>query len=418
MGPALTAFQHELRKDVPIGPAWVTREQYTKHIEVLGGSGRGKTTLTEQLFLGILQREKAGVLHIDPKGTSVERFLGWAEEGRFANEVWYVNQHEKPLRYNPLTIEKNPIRIPAYVDELIEALQLTQADASMPSQHRQMRRYVKATLQALIDLGRTLPDSQDWLFDEARRHRDIAKIRDPAVRAEWQRGVSQAKLESTENWFAAFWDESLRSMFSGDGFDWAEVYDRQAAVLVDLSPFILSQHLARAVGAMFITGLIHHAFHAERKKLWFVVVEDATDYLPDHVGPILTLGREFGLYLYIVHHIDFPSRLQERVSRGCLTKFHFSELDKLLPLQPFECMQTYDDKIVQRIRLKSSQDPRSTGERLKQEVFARPWYGEMPRAEPVRAAGAPGKSAPPPGLTVEVNPQSSRPRTHPGRRGK
>jgi DNA helicase HerA-like ATPase len=154
------AYRHEVDLDVPIGNAWVRRKHYEKHIEILGASGQGKTTLAEHLILGILERQDAGILHLDPTGDSYRKFVGWLAEGRLDRPAWLVDLDHAALRYNPLAAAKKDPG--AFVDGLYSSLHLIQAtDAG--TQHRQMRRFVIATLRALIECDLTLADAYQWL---------------------------------------------------------------------------------------------------------------------------------------------------------------------------------------------------------------------------------------------------------------
>src|SRR6266851_4772447 len=120
-----TTFEHELARDVPIGNLWIERTHYEKHIQIVGASGQGKTTLSEHVLLGILDRQEAGILHLDPTGDSYRKFRGWLADGRLERSAWLVDLDETILRYNPLAAAKKDPG--AFVDALFSALHLIQA---------------------------------------------------------------------------------------------------------------------------------------------------------------------------------------------------------------------------------------------------------------------------------------------------
>lgn len=450
-----TAYQHELDGDVPIGQAWVDRSHYEKHIEIAGGSGQGKTTLVEWLMLGVLERTDAGMLLVDPTGDSARKWLGWLAEGTVQRPCYLVDVTGPVLRYNPLAVEKEPKRVASHVAGLFEALHLIQSDTPA-GQHRQMQRFVTATLRALIESDLTLADAYWWLTDETFRAKHLAKITHPETRAEWQRGPSKNDLKSTENWFAAFWEHDwLKAMYSGNGFDWARVYDEQAVVLLNLRGLFDSVRYSRAVAALFLTGLLTAASSAERPKRWYAVIDDATNYTPTHVGPILTLGRHFDLFLVLIRHQEFQGSLQRAVDVGCRTKFIFGGVPKeyqstttlddwrihetrtlyatetervtasrdiaprkieVVPamLPAFRCLYVHDGRPQGIIDLERTPEFYGDVEAFKAKVFSHAWYGEAPKEPPQRVARLAPASPPP----IGADPKSERPRARQDRRGK
>ncbi len=413
----MTVYEHEIMGDIPLGDAWLPRSHSEKHIEIVGGSGQGKTTLAEWLMLGILERQDAGLLLIDPTGDSYRKYVGWLAEGTITRSAYLIDPAETILRYNPLAVEKNPKELANHVAGLYEALHLIQSDTPA-GQHRQMQRFVTATLRALIEADLTLADAYDWLTDENFRVRHLGKIQHEETRKEWTRAPSAADLKSTENWFAAFWEhDALKAMYSGNGFDWRTVYPEQALVLLNLQSLAGSLRYSRAIVAMFITGLLSHARQARATKSWYVVVDDATDYTPAHVAQLLTLGRHFDLYLVLIHHQEFPTTLQRAVDVGCRTKFIFGEIPReyqwQVPgytptgrvsrvagpdhLDAYQTLHVFDGQAVEVVNLEPTPEPYENPESFKATIFGHPWYGEKGRGEErKRASSAHTKPPKPP----------------------
>jgi hypothetical protein len=426
----VSEFDHFLRRDIEIGDQWVDRDHLEKHIEIIGGSGQGKTTLAEQLMLGVLTKKPAGILLIDPTGDSCDKYLGWVAEGRITRPAYSVSFPDLVPRFNPLTPSDD---VAGQVSGLFEALHLIQSDTPA-GQHRQMQRFVTATLRALIEAGLTLADAFNWLTDESFRQKHLGAIRHPETRLEWQRSPSQTELRSTLNWFAVFWEhDGLKKMYSGTGFDWSRVYEEQAIVLISLRGFLGSLRYSKAVGALFLTALFNHAAARKTHKLWYAVIDDATDYTPAHVAQYLTLGRHFNLFLVLIHHLEFPGSLQRYVQSGCRTKFYFGQIPRehhwRVPastptgrasmvdgpdyLPAFTALQVYDGRVVQQLQLERS--PKPTKEPDVSPFVNHDWY--KPRVDSPLPPEAPRHavppSSPPPGFGA--NPKSPRPRTPKGR---
>ena len=312
----------------------IRREHVEKtHVEVVGPSQYGKSTVAEWVMSRLLQEEEAGLLLIDPLGDSYRKYIGWLTEGIIQRPAWLVDLDEAPLRYNPLQVaKKNPS---AYIPGLYEALTLIHSDSPAVGQHREMRRHVMATLHALIDNDLPLTAAAEWLQDEDfktgktfRTTERIYRIRDLKERAIWKANPSKNELRSTVNWFDAFGSGPLNPMFSGNGFNWDEVYPTQAMVLVNLSSQNLgdSELWMRGLATMFINGLHQAGFFAKEKYRWYAVIDDAQFYTPPTVGKYLLGDRHFDLYYWLIHHFAFPSAMQNCVDQGCTTKFFFGDI--------------------------------------------------------------------------------------------
>jgi hypothetical protein len=429
-------YLHEFNKDVPIGEAWVESGHYQKHIEVVGGSGQGKTTLAEWLMLGILERNEAGLLLIDPTGDSYKRYLGWLASGRVQKDAWLVDPGDKILHYNPLAIDKDPLKLASHVSGLYEALHLIQSDSS-PGQHRQVARFVTSTLRALIEANLTLADAFNWLTDDVFRAKHLRAITHEETLKEWARGPSANDLKSTMNFFAAFWEhDGLKQMFSADGFVWERAYSNQPVVLVNLASMAGSLRFSKAVAAMFLTGLLEHARVAPVKKRWYAVIDDATDYTPAHVSQLLTLGRHFDLFLILIHHQGFDGRLQGAVDIGCRTKFFFGDIpseyrwtvqeyysvgtrypqERVRQVsgpsasKSFTCLEVFDRKAIQSISLEPTPESYEDVDPYKARIYTRPEYQKRKTSLPSQLMSSSAKRA--------ASPKPSQPPLNRDRRGK
>lgn len=388
-----TLYQRFFSGDIPIGGSWLEFQHYRTNIEVLGPPRHGKTTLIEHLILGMLADETApGMLHIDPTGDGYKRLLGWVAEGRITRPVWLVDLDEKPLRFNPLAVAKKDPDI--HVSGLFEALHMTQATEST-TQHRQMRRFVTATLHGLIENDLTLADAVKWLKKPGFRSRSmIQSIRNEEARLEWETNPSPAKLESTENWFHIFTEDPLRSMFSGNGFTWDAVYDEQPLVLVNLGARKLGTSIdhRKAIAAMFIVSLFTTAFERTVKWPWYVIIDDATNYTPPHIGPLLVESEGHRrLFFVLMHHIQFDAPLQRSVDVACRSKFFFGRLPakrddfEYTSVARLGTVHVFDDHYLQTLWPEKTPDLYEDTAALKERVFAHPWYGATPAPSPVAA---------------------------------
>ncbi len=426
-----TAYQRFLNGDLFICNSWIERHQHQANIEILGPPRHGKTTLVEHILLKLLDNEETpGVLHIDPTGDGYRKILGWLADGRIDRPAWLVDvDGDKILRYNPLQGAKKEPEI--HVPGLYEALHLTQATES-PGQHRQMQKFATATLHALIDNDLTLADAVRWLkVPGERTPRRVSNIRDGAARLDWEGEPSRNDLRSAENWFSVFAQEPLKTVFSGRGFAWDEVYDAQPIVLVNLGARRLGTSLSqrKAIAAMFVVGLFTTAFARREKRPWYAIIDDATHYTPPHIGPLLVESEgHHRLYFVLMHHTGFDGALQRAVDVGCRSKFFFGQLPRKFPsfnyaaVARYSTAQFFDETFVQMVWLDRTPDPDAEPEEVeefKRKLYEHPWYQKAeenePQAPPRNDRRTP---SPPPPFGQQGNPKSKRPGSYQGRRGK
>lgn len=347
-------FDRELQDHIPICNGWLEPKHYLKHWEILGPTETGKSTLVQWFMLELLERQEAGILYVDPTGRGYQRMLGWLAEGAIQRPCYVVDLERYFPKYNPLDIDtRDGVKVGRHIEGLFEVLSLIKSDAPL-GQHQQMQRFVTATLRALIECNLTLAHAYKWLTDEAWRRQQInhymqrkgvSRNNNPEWLDEWIQEPSRSDLRSTLNWFAVFWSDALKSMYNGNGFTWEKVYDEQPLVLVNLASVSDSLRYSKAIGSLFLTGLITHGRHTKQPRLWYAIVDDATDYVPNHVGQIINIARHAGVYLILIHHVAFDGKLQGRVNHGCRTKFFFGPIAKE---NQWEIESPYDTEIIQR----------------------------------------------------------------------
>lgn len=418
--------RHIYDGDIEIGKdVWIPADHLYKHVEIIGGTEQGKTTfllnILEKMLRPRYPGEVPGILFIDPKGSGCEKILQWKAAGRINRPVWYIDLEEKTIHYNPLSCPaKDPIKISKLVSELWEALCRIKS-AGNTDQHTVMKRFVSATLRALIECDLKLTDARWWLTNRQPdrnnlkkfRHEHIERIKDRETYDEWAgNGPPQKMVESSITFFEPFWrDNRLKNMYSADGWEWNVIYPEKPIILVNLHSFLNDEQLAKAVGTIFISGLMIHAYslkpHSPEIRRWHIIVDDATVYLPEHVGRTMTMTREFKVYWWLLRHQDFEGGLKKAVDLLALTKFIFGEFEDrtVRPHQyyvpnRFQCAHTFGNppKFVQWLYPVEMPYLKVDVEPEKQEIYSREWYQTKKEPEsvaPVRATRPDKKSARP-----------------------
>lgn len=172
---------------------YITARELDTHLQIIGGSRRGKTNAARLLCKQLLARKKRtgeGFALIDPHGGLAEYTLALcAKDETLADEVAYLtlNDTEWVLSINPLQqTGQDPFFVGACMKEA-----LIKAFDRVRSQDLPLVNIVLTNMgQALNDLGLTLLESRYFLnrgaADRAVLASKLIEMRDPDLRSFWQ----------------------------------------------------------------------------------------------------------------------------------------------------------------------------------------------------------------------------------------
>jgi hypothetical protein len=302
-------------------PGYITPQQISTHMHVLGASGVGKSFFLESLIKELILHGQ-GVCVIDPHGDLYERLLEFC--------AWLHTKHNKRFkiaeRLIPFNIAEskqvmgfNPVarnaRIMTYqVVALMEAIRKAWGQSSFQETPR-LARWLFNTAYAIIEGKLTLLQSQYLVTTEANPYRPaiIERITNPRIKAEWE-WLSSAKperreerVESCLNRLKLFVEhERLRLIFgqSERTLDFSSVLSGQKILLVNLaSQNTIDEENQRMLGTLLINELLTAAFARPRGKRppFYVVIDEFAKFVIKDICAILDGGRKFGLHLILAH---------------------------------------------------------------------------------------------------------------------
>src|SRR5947209_6968480 len=75
-----------------------------RHISIIGGSGMGKSSLLETIFLNFV-KEGNGGLFIDPHGDTADRLLLLLPKKRMRDLIWFDPDEDSVPSFNPLCFQ-------------------------------------------------------------------------------------------------------------------------------------------------------------------------------------------------------------------------------------------------------------------------------------------------------------------------
>jgi hypothetical protein len=165
---------------------------------------------------------------------------------------------------------------------------------------------------------------QDVLLDFRRLH-SMGRARD-----------QDAYTESTDNRLRRFLSPITGAMCSGSapGIDFGEIIRRRHVLLVNLKSTFISREVANTVGGLVINEIVNAMMRADEEKgirtPHHLVIDEASEFLGEDFGYILTKARKWGLSLVLSAQSRSSFRrgevdVWENVTNCCKTVVSFQQ---------------------------------------------------------------------------------------------
>ena len=297
----------------------MSTKQRATHMQVIGGSGRGKSKFLEDLIRQDIASGN-GVCVIDPHGTLYEPLVQWCATHRAHSRrrIHLINpsQGDWVVGFNPLRLTDGgepSVRVDAMVNA---CAQVWQEDSTRTPL---LRKCLRAVFYALAVRGCTLLEAVE-LASTA----DVSGLRafltdglpDRVFRTVWADFNSLPPREfaeqfsSTHNRLLEFLASPVVRGIIGQRervIDFRRCMDDGEIVLVNLSTAgqRLSVANARLLGTLLINDLVVTAVgrnkELARRRPFYLYIDECYDYLTPDIERILDQTRKFGLHLVLAH---------------------------------------------------------------------------------------------------------------------
>jgi hypothetical protein len=280
------------------------------HVNIVGNTGVGKSTLISWWVYNDILSETGGVCVIDPKGSLVERILRYIPDDRLNDCIWVDIDDPLPLDFMSCA--------PGKEDDVVADLKfmLMGAMAEM-AQYPNINKNIENLLYTLIDANRhpdlnkeetrhlrcTFLDVAEFLEDKPRRDFILRHVRNQKLKRGWDKLPSDAdrdKILSRINPFVR--SETLSKIF-GDPkprLNLDEVIEKKKILLVRV-PVV--NRSSAAYGKFLIAKIQHAAFSRpepsdrDRTPLFLYIDEFQNFQASEDFPRMLDMGREYKLCL-------------------------------------------------------------------------------------------------------------------------
>ncbi len=291
------------------GDVYISEEERMANYYLLGAPGEGKSKMMEWNIRADI-RMGNGLCLLDPSegGDTCHNILAYCAK---------IN-HQKVVLIDPDTlVEHNkiaclkPLR-KQYLNQSVEGVMeavntlFGVKDINTP----RIRRYMRALLRRLAEHNFTLYETQDFSeWFDIKNHLIIGDDRDSRT----LKSVFRSPF-TFENYFLSsvgrldvFWDEPLSLMLGADeGIDFIRMVADGWVILVNMSPYRLSETQAELLGIMVISQLVQAVDKLINTKKWegvyYLYMDEAARFATKQIDTLLSFKRKSGLRLILAHH--------------------------------------------------------------------------------------------------------------------
>lgn len=305
-----------------------------KHIHVIGGSGRGKTTLLVNIAIQLMLLKRSLVI-IDPKGDLVDTVMSLIPPNRFEDVILFdPTDRTYPLAFN--IFESVPATDRSRVAG--EILLIFKKISSQGSWGPRLESALRLAILALLEIpGSTLLDLYYFLTDDNYRMALLPKVTDKFVRDFWLKQFSTMKdsqqdqvinpiLNKVEPWLSY---EIARYILgqSNSSFSLRDAIDSGKIILVRIPQGVLGEDLSSLIGALMVTKLQMEIMGRAtvplpKRKLVHLLVDEFQDFTTSSFDKILTEARSYGLSIICANQFSaqLAPELMQSLESNCAVR--------------------------------------------------------------------------------------------------
>ncbi|MFA5184483.1 MAG: type IV secretion system DNA-binding domain-containing protein [Patescibacteria group bacterium] len=293
-----------------------------RHMYLVGKTGMGKSTILENMIVDDI-RAGHGVAVVDPHGDLAEKIIEFIPANRI-NDVVYFNPSDinYPIAFNVVEQVEPHLRH-LVASGLIGVFQKLWADSWGP----RLEYILRNAILAILDFpGSTLMGVVRMLSDKNYRKRVVANIKDPVVKAFWEKEFSgyadkfaSEAVSPIQNKVGQFLSNSLMRNIIGQvksAIDIRDIMDNGKIIIMNLSKGRIGEDNSALLGAMMITKIQLAAMSRvdvpeQERRDFYLYIDEFQNFSTDSFANILSEARKYRLNLILAH--QYIEQLSEKV---------------------------------------------------------------------------------------------------------
>ena len=313
---AQTTYRNEFKK------FGIKTDDRRRHMYLVGKTGMGKSTVLENMIVDDI-RAGYGVAVVDPHGDLAEKIIDYIPANRI-NDVVYFNPSDInfPIAFNVVEQVEPHLRH-LVASGLIGVFQKLWADSWGP----RLEYILRNAVLAILDFpGSTLLGVVRMLSDKNYRKRVVANIKDPVVKAFWEKEFTgyadkfaAEAVSPIQNKVGQFLSSSLMRNVIGQvksSINIREIMDEGKILIMNLSKGRIGEDNSALLGAMMITKIQLAAMSRvdvpeKERRDFYLYIDEFQNFSTDSFANILSEARKYRLNLILAH--QYIEQLSEKV---------------------------------------------------------------------------------------------------------
>jgi CxxC-x17-CxxC domain-containing protein len=313
---AQTTYRNEFKK------FGIKTDDRRRHMYLIGKTGMGKSTVLENMIVDDI-RAGRGVAVVDPHGDLAEKIMEFIPAER-VKDVVYFNPADMdfPIAFN--VVEQVDAHLQHLVASgLIGVFQKLWADSWGP----RLEYILRNAILAILDFpGSTLLGVVRMLSDKAYRKRVVSNIKDPVVKAFWEKEFAgyadkfaSEAVSPIQNKVGQFLSSALMRNIVGQtksSINLREIMDEGKILIMNLSKGRIGEDNSALLGAMMITKIQLAAMSRvdipeKERRDFYLYIDEFQNFSTDSFANILSEARKYRLDLILAH--QYIEQLNEKV---------------------------------------------------------------------------------------------------------
>lgn len=303
-----------------------------RHIAVIGGSGMGKSTLMQNIFIDAIRKGEGG-LFLDPHGDSADKLISYIPKSRIRDVVWFDPSASKVIPFNPLYFTD-----PEELELAKEAVFTTIKSQAGTAWGDESARIVINALDAVCDYfpRPTMVHVARFIADDDFRAKLLKDTENQWLKffrtqydEKLRTSEQMAKFSPPLNKLTKFMRSLVIAIVGQEqSFDLLEAMNSRKIIICRLSKGRLGEEVAQILGSLILAMISIAALQREKQKdrpQFLVAVDELPNFIHGgRISSLLAESRKYGISLMLGFQGLYQLPYAADVLSNCATQIVFN----------------------------------------------------------------------------------------------